>query len=209
MATSLLPSIFALLSITDRTRAYDVGPYAVEDFHLERSSPLCHATRLTETVIDASTPVSLPLFAAFVYYRSLLVLPSLIRSWWESCKNRQLSNSLSTFTTRHFSPILIASELLHLRDPTDPSAKTLRDNPDFTVKVSGSNEVKAIYMVDEQFMEILVRVPESFPLFGVEVKEVRKVGVVDKVWRAWLLGVQQVITTQVCLHLPGTRLTQY
>lgn len=142
--------------------------------------------------------ITIPVFASFVYYRSLQALPSLIRSYWESCKNRQLSMAISSFTSRYFSPVLIAHELAHLKDPDDPIGKSLRDNPDFTVKVAvGANEVKAIYVVDEQNMEIGIRLPSEFPLVGVEVKDVRKVGVTDAQWRAWLLAVQQVVSAQV------------
>lgn len=146
--------------------------------------------------------INIPVFTSFVYYRALQALPSLIRSWWEACKNRQLSMAVSSFTSRHFSPVLIARELAHLRDPNDPAGKALRDNEDFTVKVAvGANEVKAVYVVDEQNMEIGIRLPSEFPLQGVEVKDVRKVGVTDAQWRAWLLAVQQVVTAQVRLFV--------
>ena len=108
--------------------------------------------------------------------------------------------AVSTFTSRHFSPVLIAAELSHLRDPTDPSSKALRDNEDFTVKVAtGANEVKAVFVVDEQSMEIVIRIPSDFPLAGIEVRDTKKIGVSDAQWRAWLLAVQQVVTTQVRL----------
>lgn len=108
--------------------------------------------------------------------------------------------AVSSFTSKHYSPVLIAHELAHLRDPNDPAGKALRDNEDFTVKVAaGANEVKAVFIIDEQSMEIGIRLPPDFPLAGVEVKDVRKVGVQDAQWRAWLLAVQQVITTQVRL----------
>lgn len=142
--------------------------------------------------------MTLPVFATWTYYRSLQALPSLVRQWWEGCKNRQLSMAVSSFTSRHFSPVLIAAELAHLRDPDDPAGKALRDNDDFTVKVAGgANEVKAVFVVDEESMEIGIKLPAEFPLQQVEVKDVRKVGVTDAQWRSWLLGVQQVITNQV------------
>ena len=106
--------------------------------------------------------------------------------------------AVSTFTSRHFSPVLISSELSHLRDPLSSSSKSLRDNEDFTVKVAvGANEVKAVFVVDEQSMEIVIRIPSEFPLAGIEVREGKKIGVSDAQWRAWLLAVQQVVTTQV------------
>ncbi|KAI5475113.1 ubiquitin-protein ligase E3 [Pseudohyphozyma bogoriensis] len=193
VATSFLPSVFMLLNLSDRTRPFDVTPWSIDEFHIE--------------LIDEVSAETLPVFATFVYYRSLQALPSLIRGWWDSCKNRQLHMAVSSFTSKHFSPVLIAHELAHLRDPEDPAGKALRDNDDFTVKVAaGANEVKAVFVVDEQNMEIGIRVPNEFPLHGVEVKDVRKVGVTDAQWRAWLLAVQQVVTTQNGLIADGLSL---
>ena len=148
--------------------------------------------------MDDLNSTTLPILATHVYYRSLQSLPSLIRSWYDACRNKQLSTAFSLFTSKHFSPLLIANELAHLRDPSSPAAQALRDNDDFTVKVAaGANEVKVVFVVDEESMEIGVRVPNEFPLVGVEVRDVRRVGVSEKQWRAWLLSVQQVITNQV------------
>lgn len=48
-------------------------------------------------------------------------------------------------------------------------------------------------------MELSVRLPPEFPLQGVEVKEGKKVGVPESTWRAWMLNVQLVISSQVRL----------
>ncbi|GAA5947534.1 hypothetical protein JCM3765_001719 [Sporobolomyces pararoseus] len=183
VASSLLPSLFSLFNLSDRTRPTDLSPWSIDDFHLE--------------VVEALEPRTLPVFAAHVYYRALQAVPSLIRTYWASLQNLQLSRTIQTFTSRNFSPLLIAAELSSLRDPASETGKQLRDNDDFTVKVAaGANEVKCVFVVDEESMEIGVKVPNEFPLVGVEVKDVRKVGVTDKQWRAWLLAMQQVISTQ-------------
>ncbi|GAA5878216.1 hypothetical protein JCM16303_002689 [Sporobolomyces ruberrimus] len=183
VASSLLPSLFGLFNLSDRTRPTDLSPWSIDDFHLE--------------VVDTLEAQTLPVFAAHVYYRSLQAVPSLIRTYWASLQNLQLSRTIQTFTSRNFSPLLIAAELSSLRDPSSETGKQLRDNDDFTVKVAaGANEVKCVFIVDEESMEIGVKVPNEFPLVGVEVRDVRKVGVTDKQWRAWLLAMQQVISTQ-------------
>lgn len=141
------------------------------------------------------------MFAAHVYFRALQAVPSLIRTYWASLQNLQLSRTIQTFTSRNFSPLLISAELSSLRDPASETGKQLRDNDDFSVKVAaGANEVKCTFVVDEETMEIGVKVPSEFPLVGVEVRDVRKVGVTDKQWRAWLLAMQQVISTQASFH---------
>lgn len=68
----------------------------------------------------------------------------------------------------------------------------------FSVKVSSMvGEVNAAYLVDDQQMEICVKMPGGYPLRGVDVRPVRRVGVAEKVWRRWLFAVQQVITAHV------------
>ncbi|GAA5913647.1 hypothetical protein JCM6882_008707 [Rhodosporidiobolus microsporus] len=180
---SLLPSLFSLLNLSDRTRPVDLSPWFIDDFHFE--------------YFDATSPLTLPIFAAHVYYRSLQAVPSIIRSYWSSLQNLALSRTVQSFTSRNFSPLLVSDELSALRDPSTAIGKQLRDNDDFSVKVAtNGSEVKVTFVVDEESMELGIKVPNEFPLAGVEVRDVRKVGVTDKQWRAWLLGMQQVITSQ-------------
>lgn len=187
VSSCLLPTLFSLIGIGGRRRIVDLAVWSVDSFELD-------------LVEDDSAEAPLALLAAHVYYRTLQSVPSLVRSWLDGCRDKQLSMAVTSQTSRHFSPLLIEAELRHLRDPEDPAGKSLRDNEDFSVKVAaGANEVKAIYVVDEQNMEISIRLPSEYPLQVVEVKDVRKVGVTDAQWRAWILAVQQVITTQVSL----------
>ncbi|GAA5872634.1 hypothetical protein JCM3774_001869 [Rhodotorula dairenensis] len=180
---AFLPAVFAPLQLSDRTRPVDLAPWTVDDFVLEQ--------------LDARDRTSLAVFAAHVYYRALHTVPSIIRTYWSSLQNLQLSRVMQSFTTRHFSPLLVSDELSVLRDADSPIGQQLRDNDDFTVKVaSNGSEVKVVFVVDEEAMEIGIKVPNEFPLAGVEVRDVRKVGVTDKQWRAWLLAMQQVITSQ-------------
>lgn len=212
---SLLPSLFGLLSLSDRGRAFDLSPWSIDDFHLERTSCAVVAvlerllTLLAHVVFDAAASESLPVLAAHVYYRALQTVPSIIRSHWTSIQNLGLSRAVHAYTSKHFSPLLISDELSALRDPSSSIGQQLRDNDDFTVKVAANaSEVKVVFVVDEESMEIGIKVPNEFPLAAVEVREVRKVGVTDKQWRAWLLAMQQVITSQVhssSLASPGPR----
>lgn len=55
-------------------------------------------------------------FASYVYFRALQTIPSLIRSDWESYKNKQLSMATANFTSKYFSPILIERELMKVRE---------------------------------------------------------------------------------------------
>src|SRR5260221_823743 len=105
---------------------------------------------------------------AHVYYRALLTIPSLIYSWVLDCKDRQLTTSVTTYTSTYFSPVLIKAELEHVR--TSAASGELVDEK-MSVKVvstSGSagvtgvgagGEVMASYLVDDHQLEIRIRIP--------------------------------------------------
>ena len=113
-------------------------------------------------------------------------MPSLISSWWNDCKDRQLSTAVATLTTKHYSPVLITAELAHIKDPVVVDELS---GENWNIKVaSGTGEVTASYTVDEQDMEIAVRLPPDYPLHSIEVRDLHRLGVDEKKWRGWLLA---------------------
>ena len=152
-------------------------------------------TPVLVTVVEDDSSDARSLLAAYVYLQALRAVGSHIRSWWDECRNKQLSMAVQTITGRYFSPLLVAKELERVRDPSNMS--TLKDEA-LSIRVSSTaNEVKAIYTVDEQTMEIVIRIPPEYPLQSIEVVDIKKVGVAEAQWRAWLLAAQQTVTTQV------------
>lgn len=143
--------------------------------------------------------------ASHLFYRTLVTIPSAMRTYYESLKDRQLSMSMLHFTARHFSPVIIAHEFFALREPRAMAQLTeeglnvrISQGGGATVASgSGSAEAIASYVVDEQPMEIGIRLPAEFPLKGVDVRDLRRVGVPENKWRGWLMSVQQTITSRV------------
>ncbi len=137
---------------------------------------------------------------AHLFYRALVNVPALVRQWYEACKDRQLAMSFSSAVTKYLSPVLIGHEFALLRNPE--ALQQLQDE-NLTIKVSsGAAEVTASYVIDEQPMEIGVRLPPDFPLRSVEVKDLKRVGVPENKWRSWLLNIQQTITSRVSGRRP-------
>jgi hypothetical protein len=52
--------------------------------------------------------------------------------------------------------------------------------------------------VDEHQLEITLKIPNDWPLQRVTVKDSKRIGVSEGRWRGWLLGVQQIVWSQVC-----------
>lgn len=192
LGSSLLPAVFQLVD-PQRTRRsaapstgnvafggpFDPDRYAIDEIFLD--------------FVDPSDVSSLCQLATHVYFRALLYLPALVREWWIDIRDRQLSLGVASFTTRHCSPLIANRELSHLREP---EALSKLQGEAMSIRVLGNNEVVATYTVDEHPMEIGVRVPHDYPLHGVEVRDIRRVGVSEAQWRAWLLAVQQLIVGQ-------------
>lgn len=144
---------------------------------------------------ESGSSWSFQVFAAHLYYRALLTVPSLIYNWVLDCKDRQLSSSIATYTSLHFSPVIIRSELAHVKSP-QVMADLVDEN--LTIKVAAAvNEVVASYLVDEHQLEIKLKIPSDWPLHKIEVKDVQRVGVEETRWRAWILAVQQILWSQV------------
>lgn len=157
---------------------------------------------------DSDNAFSPKLLAAHLYYRALLNIPSLVANWWTGCRDISLSRSTAMLTERYFSPILIAAELAHVRDP---SAAEELSGENWRIRVSrATNEVSAEFSVDEQQLEIAVRLPTDYPLHPIEVKDVKCVGVEEARWRGWLLAVRQIVSSQVrfCHELTAHCLTR-
>ena len=169
--------------------------YVASQKHLERS--------LMED-LEAETMADLTPLASYLFYRALVTIPASMRQYYESLKNRQLSLSMLNYVALHYSPVIIANEFASLREPYAMATLTeeglnikIVQGGGATVAGASSSEVIAGYIVDEQPMEIGIRLPAEFPLKGVQIRDLRRAGVPENKWRGWLMSVQQTITSRV------------
>ena len=126
-----------------------------------------------------------------LYYLSLKHLTNLTRTWWRDSTSRQTMLAVESWTEKHISPLITASELSTI-SAWAPSQATA-DAP-LTVKVSPSiREITASIPVDEQLMQIAIRLPPTYPLARASVEGVHRVGVDEKRWRSWLITTQGVV----------------
>ncbi|KNZ44547.1 hypothetical protein VP01_904g2 [Puccinia sorghi] len=176
VSENLIPLLHAVLQVAERGKPINISIWDVPSFDF--------------SLLESAMLKPIPL-AAYVYFLALRTIPSQIRSWWEDCRNKQLSITVVSFISRQFSPILISHELGKFKEPA--TLQSLTDE-NMSIKVSSViKEVKVTYTVDEESMEIVIRIPSDYPLQPVEVLDIRKVGIPDTTWRAWLLVVQQSI----------------
>jgi hypothetical protein len=78
------------------------------------------------------------------------------------------------------------------------SSSELHTTENLVIKVSPSaGEVTASYTVDDQVLELSLRLPNDWPLHRLDIRDTKMVGVSEDKWRAWVLGVQQIVWQQV------------
>ncbi|KAJ6470235.1 hypothetical protein C8R47DRAFT_760272 [Mycena vitilis] len=181
IGTSFIPNLLSLLGVDQGIpKAFKLDVWTVDEYYV--------------SLYETGSPWSLQVLAAHLYYRALLTVPSLIYNWVLDCKDRQLSSSIATYTSLHFSPVIIRAELAHVKSP-EVTAELVDEN--LTIKVATAvNEVVASYLVDEHQLEIKLKIPSDWPLHKIEVKDVQRVGVEETRWRAWILAVQQTLWSQ-------------
>lgn len=114
-----------------------------------------------------------------------------------------MSNAFVAFVSRQFSPILISRELKPLKEEQQATKKpSPMDEDPMNIKVSSTvNEIRAVYNIDDQALELTIRLPSDYPLSPIEIRDSKRIGVSENTWRAWMFAVQQTISGGVCFPL--------
>lgn len=198
---ALLPLLFAMLGVSEvGAWNFPASQYAVDEYYCD--CEIKCEPQLT-TVLEPEELADLTPLGSHIFYRALVTIPSAMRTYYESLKDRQLSLSLVAFTSRFYSPVIIQHEFSALREPRAMATLTeeglnvrIAQGGGAAVAGAGAAEAIASYVVDEQPMEIGIRLPAEFPLKAVDVRDLRRVGVPENKWRGWLMSVQQTITSR-------------
>lgn len=201
VTTHLIPLVLNLLQLYGGVvKGVKLDVWSVDQFYVERkmsSVNLAEPNLIFPSVYDPDNSLSARLLVAHVYYRALLTIPSLVREWLADCKDKNLFTSVTNYTATHFSPVIINTELTSIKSPEGLEELNAEN---LTVKVASAvNEVTAAYNVDEHQLELTLKIPSDWPLQRVTVKDSKRIGVPENRWRGWLLGVQQIVWSQVCV----------
>uniref|UniRef100_A0A7N6BVD9 E3 ubiquitin-protein ligase listerin n=1 Tax=Anabas testudineus TaxID=64144 RepID=A0A7N6BVD9_ANATE len=144
---------------------------------------------LSLAVDSMYAPSTLPHLACSVYYSTVQDLPAMVRLWWNS-QEKRVSAAVEKFTIKYVSPVLSAEEISSVHSSTQ-----MFDS--MTVKArSAAREVIATYSVDDIFIELVIQLPQNYPLGSIAVESGRRVGVAVQQWRNWMLQLSTYLTHQ-------------
>ncbi|CAH0480828.1 unnamed protein product [Peronospora belbahrii] len=134
-----------------------------------------------------------------VFFRTVARLPAMVRSWWNDDCSRATRSWAAKYFENHITPSVFAAELeiIQMASESNSSSGGAWDNEEMTVKGSRvSREITATYVKDEYALEMVVRVPSSYPLRCVEVECTKRIGISEDRWRRWVLQIIRVTSSR-------------
>lgn len=135
-------------------------------------------------------PEKVTSLAGAVFGLMLCVLPAYVRGWFSNIRDRSTSSAIEFFTRAYCSPPLIMNELSQIK-----KANFADDNFSVTVSKSAS-EVVATYTKDETGMDLVIRLPASYPLRPVDVDCTKSLGISEVKQRKWLMSMMSFLRNQ-------------
>ena len=127
-----------------------------------------------------------------LYYLSFRFFGSYVQAWFKEIRDRQLKQRIEKFSMKFVSPLLISKIL---KEVMESKHQLQIKDENLTIKVNtATNEIKSVYVIDEQIMEMVIKVPTTYPLENVTVEGPLRLGVKENQWKGWLLASQRVIS---------------
>ncbi|XP_057953322.1 E3 ubiquitin-protein ligase listerin [Malania oleifera] len=162
---------------------------------LEAAKAATHAIKTGSLLFSVESlwpigPEKMASLSAAIFGLMLRVLPAYVRGWFGDLRDRSASSMIESFTKSWCSPPLIADELSQIK-------KVSFSEENFSVSVSKSaNEVVATYTKDETGMDLVIRLPASYPLRPVDVDCTRSLGISEVKQRKWLMSMMAFVRNQ-------------
>ena len=138
--------------------------------------------------------------AVGLYHAALRALPAAVRVWFADLRDKNFARALASATASCVSPALLAAEF----DAVERASKGTYgggglddDAGELTIKASrGNREVVARYDIDDACLELVVRLPASYPLGAAELDCAKRVGISEARLRKWMLTVSSILQHQ-------------
>ncbi|KAG2731039.1 hypothetical protein G9P44_006188 [Scheffersomyces stipitis] len=187
----LLIHIFERADVTDNKFLKKLSPDEIE------KSTKVHNSFISDYDIRSGIPgesfaFEMQFLLLHHYFLSLKYISSPVQTWYKEIRDKQLKQRVEKFTTKFVSPLLVAQILNDVGEAKD---KLESRDENLTVKVNKiTNEIRSVYVIDEQTMEMVVKIPHNYPLESVTVEGPLRLGVKEIQWKAWLLASQRVIS---------------
>ncbi|CAN3377347.1 hypothetical protein DIURU_003407 [Diutina rugosa] len=126
-----------------------------------------------------------------LYYQSCAQFGPQVQQWYMSIRDLQVKKRVEKVTSSYVAPELLGAIL----DEVTKQKIKLENDDNLKIKVNRViHEIRSTYVIDEQTMEMIIKLPAIYPLEKVVVEGPLRLGVREKQWKAWLMATQSVIS---------------
>ena len=131
--------------------------------------------------------------ASVALFRTVEVLPSLARRWWEEECPKVYTAAVQTFLEKQVAPKILQRELERIKNGASD------DNVFGEMAVTASavsREITAQYIQDDFCLKVLITLPAAFPFRSAEVDCSKTLGVSQNRWKRWSLQIRLMLNSQ-------------
>ncbi|CUM51847.1 unnamed protein product [Debaryomyces tyrocola] len=189
----LLSLIFELVDVAN-TNGILKKLHTSEDTNskIKPNDNLVQSYNLSQGIVGETFKFEMKFLLLHLYYLSFQYLGSYVQAWFNGIRDRQLKQKIEKFSIKYVSPLIVHKIL---EDVSKSKDKLTNKDENMSIKVStAANEIKSVYLIDEQTMEMVIKIPDSYPLSNVSVEGPLRIGVKENQWKAWLLASQRIIS---------------
>lgn len=190
----LLDTIFNEVDVSD-VKVLKKFAYAEDgksDGKIKLSDNLIQHYDIIEGYPGEDFSVEVKFLLVHLYFLIFQHLGSIAQTWFKEIRDKLFKQQIEKFSVLYISP-LIVSKILD--EVSKSKAKLTNSEENMVIKVNSvSNEIKSIYTIDEQTMEMVIKIPTNYPLDNVTVEGPLRLGVKENQWKAWLLASQRIIS---------------
>jgi len=138
---------------------------------------------------EESTTSYVQRLSCHIFFETLRLFPAAVRHWFNS-QEKKVANVIERFATKFVSPLLCSFELQAIT-----KGEKKYDNMTLIARPA-AREVVACYKLEELTMELVVTLPQNYPLNPAAVDVNHRVGVSVEQWRKWMLQLTVFLSHQ-------------
>jgi hypothetical protein len=143
-----------------------------------------------EDLLQDQSLLLLPKLSSLVLFRSVEIVPSLSRRWWEQSCPKVYITDTQMFVEKYVAPEILNRELTRIRASTASFG-------DMTVTGSvATRQVMATYVQDDFTLSVWIMLPTAFPFRSANVDCSKTFGVPVHRWKRWSLQITLMLNNQ-------------
>jgi hypothetical protein len=127
--------------------------------------------------------------ATLSLFRTVEVLPSLSRRWWEDDCPKVYTSAVQLLVERYVAPAILRRELERIKQATTFGLMKVTAS-------QTSREITATYEQDDFVLKVSITLPSAFPFRNAEVDCTKTLGIPQKRQKHWSLQITQMLNSQ-------------